>query len=116
MLLASPRHLTGQASCVVTCLLPAQEGLVALWRGWVPSVIGVVPYVGLNFAVYESLKDVVIQASGAGRFSAPCSSSYMPYCLATLACAAAAAAAAAAAMLAHGHTARHVWVATRCTS
>ena len=28
-----------------------QEGLVALWRGWVPSVIGVVPYVGLNFAV-----------------------------------------------------------------
>ena len=24
---------------------------MALWRGWVPSVIGVVPYVGLNFAV-----------------------------------------------------------------
>ena len=41
-----------------------QEGLVALWRGWVPSVIGVIPYVGLNFAVYESLKDVVLQATG----------------------------------------------------
>ena len=37
---------------------------MALWRGWVPSVIGVVPYVGLNFCVYESLKDVVIQMSG----------------------------------------------------
>ena len=41
-----------------------QEGLVALWRGWVPSVIGVIPYVGLNFAVYETLKDGVIQVSG----------------------------------------------------
>ena len=27
---------------------------MALWRGWVPSVIGVVPYVGLNFAVSAS--------------------------------------------------------------
>lgn len=44
-----------------------QEGLVALWRGWVPSVIGVIPYVGLNFAVYETLKDTVIQMSGAQR-------------------------------------------------
>ena len=45
-----------------TCAL--QEGVVALWRGWVPSVIGVIPYVGLNFAVYESLKDVVLQTTG----------------------------------------------------
>ena len=37
---------------------------MALWRGWVPSVIGVVPYVGLNFAVYETLKDVVLQYYG----------------------------------------------------
>lgn len=42
----------------------AGEGLVALWRGWLPSVIGVVPYVGLNFAVYETLKDVLVKASG----------------------------------------------------
>lgn len=41
-----------------------EEGLFALWRGWLPSVIGVVPYVGLNFAVYETLKDVVIKAYG----------------------------------------------------
>ena len=41
--------------------IAAEEGLVALWRGWLPSVIGVVPYVGLNFAVYETLKDLLLQ-------------------------------------------------------
>ena len=35
-----------------------------------PSVIGVVPYVGLNFCVYESLKDAVIQATGRPRAGA----------------------------------------------
>lgn len=42
----------------------AEEGLVALWRGWLPSVIGVIPYVGLNFAVYETLKDMIIKSTG----------------------------------------------------
>jgi solute carrier family 25 phosphate transporter 23/24/25/41 len=32
------------------------EGWRAFYKGWLPSVIGVVPYVGLNFAVYETLK------------------------------------------------------------
>lgn len=41
--------------------IAAEEGIVALWRGWLPSVIGVVPYVGLNFAVYETLKDLLLQ-------------------------------------------------------
>lgn len=40
---------------------------MALWRGWVPSVIGVVPYVGLNFAVYETLKEVVLDHYGEDR-------------------------------------------------
>ena len=39
--------------------------MLALWRGWLPSVIGVVPYVGLNFGVYETLKDVIIKMYGA---------------------------------------------------
>ncbi|GJP41097.1 hypothetical protein CLOM_g766, partial [Closterium sp. NIES-68] len=34
-----------------------EEGVRALYKGWLPSVIGVIPYVGLNFAVYETLKD-----------------------------------------------------------
>ena len=41
-----------------------EEGVLALWRGWLPSVIGVVPYVGLNFGVYETLKDVIIKMYG----------------------------------------------------
>lgn len=41
---------------VATLVTDAQEGPLALYNGWLPSVIGVVPYVGLNFAVYETLK------------------------------------------------------------
>ncbi|PSC67425.1 mitochondrial adenine nucleotide transporter ADNT1-like isoform A [Micractinium conductrix] len=49
-------HATG---CIIR-----EEGVLALWRGWLPSVIGVVPYVGLNFGVYETLKDVIIKMYG----------------------------------------------------
>ena len=38
--------------------------MIALWRGWLPSVIGVIPYVGLNFSVYETLKDMTLKAYG----------------------------------------------------
>ncbi len=41
-----------------------QEGPLALYKGWLPSVIGVVPYVGLNFAVYESLKAGLLKQYG----------------------------------------------------
>eukprot|EP00884_Botryococcus_braunii_P019730 jgi/Botrbrau1/6440/Bobra.0034s0016.1 len=44
-----------------TIKIVRQEGVIALWRGWLPSVIGVIPYVGLNFSVYETLKDVVLK-------------------------------------------------------
>ena len=37
---------------------------MALYRGWIPSVIGVVPYVGLNFAVYGTMKDVMMSYYG----------------------------------------------------
>ncbi len=36
----------------------------AFYKGWLPSVIGVVPYVGLNFAVYETLKDMELKRRG----------------------------------------------------
>lgn len=51
-----------------------QEGIIALWKGWLPSVIGVIPYVGLNFAVYETLKDNVLKYYGEqlSRYLAPC--------------------------------------------
>lgn len=43
-----------------------QEGFRALYKGWLPSVIGVIPYVGLNFAVYESLKDWMVKTNPYG--------------------------------------------------
>ena len=53
--------------CLVKCVCSVcllQEGIIALWKGWLPSVIGVIPYVGLNFAVYETLKDSVLKYYG----------------------------------------------------
>lgn len=37
-----------------------EEGPLAFYKGWLPSVIGVVPYVGLNFGVYETLKHMLL--------------------------------------------------------
>ncbi|KAL1830331.1 hypothetical protein ACET3Z_008743 [Daucus carota] len=61
---ASPYQYRGMFHALSTVL--RQEGPRALYRGWVPSVIGVVPYVGLNFAVYESLKDWLIKSDPLG--------------------------------------------------
>mmetsp|Transcript_40431 Transcript_40431/g.72625 ORF Transcript_40431/g.72625 Transcript_40431/m.72625 type:complete len:322 (-) Transcript_40431:172-1137(-) len=47
-----------------TRMIVKEEGVKALYKGWVPSVIGVVPYVGLNFAVYGTMKDVMIAQYG----------------------------------------------------
>ncbi|CAG9466106.1 unnamed protein product [Pedinophyceae sp. YPF-701] len=53
------QHYRGILHAYVTIV--RSEGPGALYKGWVPSVIGVVPYVGLNFAVYESLKAVLLR-------------------------------------------------------
>ncbi|KAJ6879538.1 hypothetical protein NC652_032972 [Populus alba x Populus x berolinensis] len=45
----SPYQYRGMFHALSTVL--RQEGPRALYKGWLPSVIGVVPYVGLNFAV-----------------------------------------------------------------
>lgn len=47
-----------------TGLIVRSEGLRSLYKGWLPSVLGVIPYVGLNFAVYESLKDWLLTRNG----------------------------------------------------
>ncbi|KAJ0809091.1 putative mitochondrial carrier protein [Helianthus annuus] len=39
-----------------------EEGPRALYEGWLPSLIGVIPYVRLNFAVYESLEDYLVKS------------------------------------------------------
>ena len=32
------------------------EGVLSLYRGMSPTVVGIAPYVGLNFMVFESLR------------------------------------------------------------
>lgn len=49
-----------QPSTVINCAVVLQEGPLAFYKGWLPSVIGVVPYVGLNFGVYETLKHMML--------------------------------------------------------
>ncbi|KAH7513813.1 hypothetical protein FEM48_Zijuj11G0022000 [Ziziphus jujuba var. spinosa] len=59
-----PRQYRGIFHALTTVL--REEGPRSLYKGWLPSVIGVVPYVGLNFAVYESLKEYLIKAKPLG--------------------------------------------------
>ncbi|KAL0373777.1 UNVERIFIED_CONTAM: Mitochondrial adenine nucleotide transporter ADNT1 [Sesamum radiatum] len=60
----SPYQYRGMFHALSTVL--REEGFRALYKGWLPSVIGVVPYVGLNFAVYESLKDWLLKSNPYG--------------------------------------------------
>ncbi|KAG8477479.1 hypothetical protein CXB51_030951 [Gossypium anomalum] len=57
---SSPYQYRGMFHALSTVL--REEGPRALYKGWLPSVIGVIPYVGLNFSVYESLKDWLIKS------------------------------------------------------
>lgn len=41
-----------------------KEGFFAFYRGWLPSVIGVIPYAGLNFGVYETAKVALVNYHG----------------------------------------------------
>jgi solute carrier family 25 phosphate transporter 23/24/25/41 len=55
----SPSQYRGMFHAMSTVF--CEEGPKALYKGWLPSVIGVIPYVGLNFAVYETLKEWVMK-------------------------------------------------------
>ncbi|CAK9222905.1 unnamed protein product [Sphagnum troendelagicum] len=56
----SPHRYRGMFHAFRTII--KEEGARAVYKGWLPSVIGVIPYVGLNFAVYETLKDWVMKS------------------------------------------------------
>ncbi|GAA6021513.1 hypothetical protein JCM11491_006466 [Sporobolomyces phaffii] len=48
----------------------ATDGIAGLYRGFLPSVVGIVVYRGLYFGMYDSLKPVVMQGSLQGSFLA----------------------------------------------
>lgn len=52
---ARPKKLPGMWA-TMTAMYKNEGGLLALYRGIVPTVAGVAPYVGLNFMVYEHVR------------------------------------------------------------
>ncbi|KAI4355198.1 hypothetical protein L6164_003992 [Bauhinia variegata] len=60
----SPYQYRGMFHALLTVI--REEGARSVYKGWLPSVIGVIPYVGLNFAVYESLKDWLVKSKSFG--------------------------------------------------
>ena len=48
----------------------ASDGIAGLYRGFGPSVIGIVVYRGLYFGLYDSLKPVVLVGPLEGSFLA----------------------------------------------
>ncbi|PWN97929.1 mitochondrial carrier [Tilletiopsis washingtonensis] len=48
----------------------ATDGIAGLYRGFVPSVVGIVVYRGLYFGMYDSLKPVLLTGSLQGNFLA----------------------------------------------
>ncbi|XP_056262373.1 mitochondrial adenyl nucleotide antiporter SLC25A23-like isoform X1 [Pseudoliparis swirei] len=57
---------TGQYSGVADCarqILKA-EGVRAFYRGYLPNTLGIIPYAGIDLAVYETLKNAWLQRDG----------------------------------------------------
>ncbi|KAI5058058.1 hypothetical protein GOP47_0026228 [Adiantum capillus-veneris] len=55
----SPMHCRGMFHEV--SMIMKEEGPLAIYKGWLPSIICMIPYMGLNFEVYESLKDYLVK-------------------------------------------------------
>ncbi|XP_060890442.1 mitochondrial adenyl nucleotide antiporter SLC25A24-like [Labrus mixtus] len=46
---------TGMADCAKKIL--KKEGVKAFYKGYIPNILGIIPYAGIDLAVYESLKN-----------------------------------------------------------
>lgn len=49
---------TGQYSSIIDAAMKiyASEGIKSFYRGYVPNILGIIPYAGIDLAVYETLK------------------------------------------------------------
>ncbi|XP_061469886.1 mitochondrial adenyl nucleotide antiporter SLC25A23-like isoform X2 [Rhineura floridana] len=54
---------TGQYSGVADCARQVlqNEGIRAFYKGYLPNVLGIIPYAGIDLAVYETLKNTWLQ-------------------------------------------------------
>uniref|UniRef100_A0A8C6KUX0 Solute carrier family 25 member 25a n=1 Tax=Nothobranchius furzeri TaxID=105023 RepID=A0A8C6KUX0_NOTFU len=57
---------TGQYAGISDCAkqIFRREGLGAFYKGYVPNMLGIVPYAGIDLAVYETLKNSYLQTYG----------------------------------------------------
>lgn len=54
---------TGQYRGMVDCAKKVfrREGTLAFYKGYVPNILGIIPYAGIDLAVYETLKNTWLQ-------------------------------------------------------
>ncbi|KAG5834948.1 calcium-binding mitochondrial carrier protein SCaMC-2-B isoform X2 [Anguilla anguilla] len=54
---------TGQYGGIVDCArhILRKEGMAAFYKGYVPNMLGIIPYAGIDLAVYETLKNAWLQ-------------------------------------------------------
>lgn len=47
--------MTGQYSGVIDCAwqILQKEGVLAFYKGYIPNLLGIIPYAGIDLAVYE---------------------------------------------------------------
>ncbi|XP_057688948.1 calcium-binding mitochondrial carrier protein SCaMC-2-A [Corythoichthys intestinalis] len=59
---------TGQYAGISDCAkqIFRREGVAAFYKGYVPNMLGIIPYAGIDLAVYETLKNGYLQQYGAG--------------------------------------------------
>ncbi|XP_061674240.1 calcium-binding mitochondrial carrier protein SCaMC-2-A [Syngnathoides biaculeatus] len=57
---------TGQYAGISDCAkqIFRREGLAAFYKGYVPNMLGIIPYAGIDLAVYETLKNSYLQQYG----------------------------------------------------
>ncbi|MED6237821.1 hypothetical protein ATANTOWER_021180 [Ataeniobius toweri] len=57
---------TGQYAGISDCAkqIFRKEGLGAFYKGYVPNMLGIIPYAGIDLAVYETLKNSYLQQYG----------------------------------------------------
>uniref|UniRef100_A0A4W3JI77 EF-hand domain-containing protein n=1 Tax=Callorhinchus milii TaxID=7868 RepID=A0A4W3JI77_CALMI len=63
---------TGEYFGIVDCAkkMLEREGLRSFYKGYFPNTLGIIPYAGIDLAIYETMKNMYVQHSG-GNVSQP---------------------------------------------
>ena len=64
----SKRNFTGLADCLKQTVVT--EGVAALYKGLLPSLGSIIPYVGIGFTMYDEIKRVIESRADGGQDAA----------------------------------------------